>query len=743
VLVAVLGAPAPAFAQDNAAPASSLRGRVVDATTGLPIEGALVRALQVDLSTLTDANGLFAIAGRLPARVTLQIVMLGYALVERQVETGPGTPEFAVALTEAPPTYSEQVEVRADAFPIQHAAAPNEIAIGSADLALLRGILADDPFRAVQAMPGVAAGDDFTAEFSIRGSGPSNIGVLVDGVPAPVVLHTVQGRNDTGSVSMINSDLLDSVVVSGGSYPPMAGNRTGAQVDFATREGSRERPQLRGQVGAAIASVVGEGPLGSGRRGSWLVAGRASYAGWIARRIDPSATTTFTFLDVNSKLTWDVSPSHRASLVVLGGRMFVEERDDDLGINAMEEGLNDSAFALATWRWQASSRLAVTQRASGIYNRFRNLNPGGDELGRGRLAGAGYRVLADWTPRDGLLVDAGASVDATHQEQRLRRFNTRPPLVTTTDDVDATERLVGAFAVVTGTPAPAVTWSAALRTDASRLTGDRSLAPAASVAWNARPAWRVRAGAGQYVQFPSILQLAGRRAGLDLQATRARHADIAIEWRVQPELRWVAGLFQRLEEDGLRLPDGEPRVVNGRVRPASLTSRWENRVETTSRGIELLVQRRRPTGVSGWVSYAYALTRDRDVVADERYYGDYDQRHTLNVYVSWRVSHRLGASLRYRYGSNIPVDGYYARGTDAPDGEPTYVLGAYRNVARYPAYSRFDARVQRSFIRGHRRLTLFVEALNVLNRDNYGPGGPGNAESLFPIIPSAGLAIEF
>ena len=71
------------------------------------------------------------------------------------------------------------------------------------------------------------------------------------------------------------------------------------------------------------------------------------------------------------------------------------------------------------------------------------------------------------------------------------------------------------------------------------------------------------------------------------------------------------------------------------------------------------------------------------------------------------------------------------------------MLGPYRNVARYPAYSRLDARVQRSFIRGERRLTLFVEALNVLNRDNFGPAGPGNAESLFPILPSAGLLVEF
>lgn len=311
------------------------------------------------------------------------------------------------------------------------------------------------------------------------------------------------------------------------------------------------------------------------------------------------------------------------------------------------------------------------------------------------------------------------------------------------EHVDATERILGGFVMVTGTPRKNVTWSTAVRGDASHLSGVGTLTPMASVAWALSDAWRVRAATGGYVQFPSIVQLAGLRAGAYLLPTEATHADLALEWRTTPELRWQVGLYQRSEEGGLRLPNSEPRLVGGIVVPGSPGSRWENRVDATSRGIEFLAQRRRPTGVSGWISYAHAITRDRDAITGERYYGDYDQRHTLNVYLSWRMSHRFGASVKYRYGSGFPVDGYYREGPENTDGEPTYLLSPYRNVARYPAYSRLDARLQRSFIRGERRLTLFVEALNVLNRDNFGPAGPGHAETLFPLLPSAGLVVEF
>jgi hypothetical protein len=738
---AVAGQPAAAPGQPPAA-SLALSGRVVDARTGVPIPGALVRAIEPDTSVLTGEDGAFVLDNLPPGRLTLQVVMLGFALLERVLDIGPSTPPVTLALTETPPSFSEHVEVTGDPFPVREVAVPSEIAIGASDLALLRGILADDPFRAVQAMPGVTSGDDFTAEFAIRGSGPSHIGVLVDGVPAPVVLHTVQGRSDTGSVSMVNSDVLSEVVVSGGAYPPRTGNRTGAQVEFLTREGSRERTQVKGVLGAAIASVVAEGPIGSSRRASWLVAGRGSYAGWIVRRIDPGATTAFTFLDVNSSLSWDVAQSHELSLVAIAGRMWVDENDDNTGLNSLDHAMNDSAFVLGTWRWQFAPRLVITQKVDGLYNRFSNLNPYDTEIGRGRIGGGGYRASATWTAGDRLVVDSGGSVDVQHQELQLRRLNSRPPLSVPTERVDATERLLGGYVVVTGTPRSTITWSAGARGDWSQLADAGAFGPFGNLAWGLSEQWRLRGGIGRYAQFPDATQLAGLRAGGGLEPTLATHYDVAAEFRPRPSLRWQAGFYQRLERDALRLPDSEPRLVNGRPTPGSVTTKWENRIDTTSRGIELLFQRRQPVGVSGWVSYSYALTRDHDIVSGERYRGDYDQRHTLNVYVSWRASHRMGASLKYRLGSNYPVDGYYQDGPEI-DGEPTYVLGTFRNLARYPTYSRVDARVQRSFIRGQRRLTLFVEALNVLNRDNFGPAGPGNAEPLFPVLPSAGVSVEF
>ena len=42
--------------------------------------------------------------------------------------------------------------------------------LGSEDLRDFAGHVADDPLRMVQALPGVAGGDDFRSDYSVRGS---------------------------------------------------------------------------------------------------------------------------------------------------------------------------------------------------------------------------------------------------------------------------------------------------------------------------------------------------------------------------------------------------------------------------------------------------------------------------------------------------------------------------------------------------------------------------------------------
>jgi uncharacterized protein (DUF2062 family) len=85
-------------------------------------------------------------------------------------------------------------------------------------------------------------------------------------------------------------------------------------------------------------------------------------------------------------------------------------------------------------------------------------------------------------------------------------------------------------------------------------------------------------------------------------------------------------------------------------------------------------------------------------------------------------------------------------------GQEVLTLAPTRNDLRLPTYSRLDLRLSRTYNFTRRRLTLYVEVLNVLNHENLGRTNGsvhrdglavGYVETLFPFLPSAGLRLEF
>src|SRR6185503_6301852 len=197
----------------------SITGQVVDTATGLPLSKIPVH-LSDATSVETDAAGRFRFDSIPGGTRTLSVSVVGYPAFKRQVEVGAGGSIYIlIPLVGGTGPYNERVEVVSDPFRPAEAAVPAQQLLNSADLLNLRGLVLDDPVRTLQVLPGVAATDDFAAEFSVRGADFEHIGLAIDGVASPFLSHTVQGADETGSIGIINSDLLESVALFNGSYP--------------------------------------------------------------------------------------------------------------------------------------------------------------------------------------------------------------------------------------------------------------------------------------------------------------------------------------------------------------------------------------------------------------------------------------------------------------------------------------------------------------------------------------------
>ncbi len=196
----------------------------------------------------------------LPAgRGVLEVSLIGYALVRRDVDVpAGGTLELTLPLAEGTGTYTEDVEVTA-ATATRETGVASQITIGSADIEELRSTLTEDPMRAVQTLAGVGGSDDYRSDFSIRAAPFDHLSVTLDGIPSSLLVHTVRQARDTGSLAMLNSDILEGASVLFGSYAA------------ALRQPHRlagRLPDARGLAGAPPVSRRGQRDrgVGGGRR---------------------------------------------------------------------------------------------------------------------------------------------------------------------------------------------------------------------------------------------------------------------------------------------------------------------------------------------------------------------------------------------------------------------------------------------------------------------------------------------
>ena len=722
----------------------TVRGTVVDGASGAPLGRVLVSVEGTDVSTQTDPAGRFELLVPQGSR-RLFVSVVGYALLRRDIEVSSTPIDLAIALSEGTGTYTETVTVAADRFAQAEPAVVAQHLLGSADLQNLRGVLADDPLRAVQVLPGVVSGDDLRSDFTVRASPFTHINMTVDGFATPYILHTVRAVEDysaSGSVAMINSDILQDVALLSGGYPQRFGNRTGAEIDFRLREGSRDRTHGLVAISGTNASTVFEGPLGKSRRGSWLVSARQSYIDLIIKEIDP--TLGFGFSDTQGKLAFDISPAHRLELSMIAGRSRGTEKEDaDAGDDEVFTGRNASGIIIAGWH-ATKPRGLFSIRALASVNSFSNTAADDVRIDEGRDRQAAVRSDGGMSAGRHVYVEGGAIAEWTAEQRERQRF------------ISGSYRSINDFsdsALRTGGYAQAriqagrLTVVPGLRADHWTLTDQSTLSPWVQAQLPLAFGLTMRAGAGIYQQFPDFEKVIGALAAPATQPQRAEQIDLGVEQRIGASVRWQVTLYDRDESDFFNRTAAQSRLVDDRVVPGSRFAHFTQSLDGYARGVEVLVQRKAPTGVAGWVSYSFSRNRYTDRITGESFYGDFDQRHTFNIYGSFRKSDRVSFSAKARVGTNVPAPGYFT------DIDGVIFLSASRNEVRMPLYARVDLRANRTFNWSRSRLTLFAEVMNVLNRDNVRFIPPGVSvrsrtvrnifEPMIPIVPSLGVLIEF
>jgi hypothetical protein len=602
----------PAMAQSP----GEVRGSVVDARGGEALSNVVIQLVGSNLRATTDAAGQFKIAAVPVGNYTLNVSTVGYRLVKRPFYVGPEEiKEFEIILSPDTLKQTDTVDVQAGVFEGARQDSPTTLVLAGNDAKNLASVLADDPLRAVQSLPGVSSNNDFDARFSLRGADYNRIGLFLDGVLLHEPFHMLQGQAVSGSATAFNGDMVEEIELHEGAWPARFEDRSGGILDVHTRDGSRTGNSFRIVASASNAGKIAEGPLGKKKRGSWLAGARKSYLQYIFERTFPQTSFIFGFEDAQGRVSYDLTPKNSITLYVLESFSSLDRHTDfsKLGINSLVGAGYHYTLGNFGWRYAATDKLLVTSHAAWMREKFDNNNPTRLPLGAGYYGEWVGNGAATWMWNARNALDVGWSVRRLRDGGLYNQYQTGTPAPRLLDRFNGTALRESGYAQQAWTAwSGALHWNAGVRWDHHSIDGVAAASPTASVALMLTQGTRVQLGWGQYVQYPEVSMLTSILGTRALVPIRSNQTVAAVEQRLGPRTRLRAEFYDRADRDLPFQPLYDPRIVLGKLFAPPSNPRHLNSVRGYSRGFEFFVQRSSANRATGWISYAFGRTGMRD-----------------------------------------------------------------------------------------------------------------------------------
>ncbi|MDR2466212.1 MAG: TonB-dependent receptor [Prevotellaceae bacterium] len=312
----------------------TVRGKILDLQTGMPVSGAAVSLQNDEKHAVSGDDGTFVLENIPAGRRSFVVRHAGY---ERQelpnISVDAGRDNRLEVLLE-PAVFLMNEVVIESAKPKNRPT--NEMASVSArsfsveETERYAGSLGD-PSRMVTNYAGAVSAGDQRNDIIIRGNSPMGVLWRLEGLSIPNPNHFGAVGTSGGPVGMLNNNLLKTSDFYTGAFPSEFGNALAGAFDVRMREGSVEKYRFVGQIGFNGFELGAEGPISKKRKASFLVNYRYStLAVFNALKIDMGLGQAIPqYQDISFKLSLGESKRGEWSLFGIGGTSYIELLDEN------------------------------------------------------------------------------------------------------------------------------------------------------------------------------------------------------------------------------------------------------------------------------------------------------------------------------------------------------------------------------------------------------------------------------
>jgi hypothetical protein len=757
--VLVIGASSGALAQSVG---GGMRIAVVNVETQRPIEGVTV--------TLTDRDGTVS-AGRTEANGIVEWSDLETGLYVVTAE-GPGliavrepsvrvvgrkvTPLNLVMI--ARPESLQEVVVMARAQTADTYGGVSNSLLNREELRSAPGT-GSDVLRALDGLPGLVSDGEF-ASFSVRGRGPRDNLILIDGIPFDRVVHfdqTLGEEEDIGGggrYSIFAPNSIAGAEFSPGGWSAAYGGRAGSLLKLDVAGGS-PTPSASLRVDIAGLEFSYEGPSGVRDDTTLFLTARQFDFGQVFEMIEELDIGQPELTDIVLKTVTTLDSENTIEFL---GIYAPEEYTRDVfnvlaspnfeDVSLMETD-QDSHLAGLTWRrlvganaeWTNRLYLRANDKMSSEGEAYPDLVPEGtpaadipvrerlmtvteketeigwhsDFLTRNRFgqASGGLRV---WQTD----VDYAAHLREDWDRFVYRATDPRPPgqqyITLTPDNINSVYAAKETSYAAYGEQVfESKDWEfrAGLRYDHDGFSDESLVSPRLAANWRPSPGTRVSATAGVFHQSPRFLVRAASPANFQIENERITHVSLGMErnlgqaWSllVEPYYQWMDNLVVEQER------------TSGRA---------TNDGEGTNLGLDVVLSRRFEDGWFGNVVYAYNNARidDNDGFGD--YDADFNREHFFSIGGSWEISQRWKLGARWKWATGRPTDAFIIQDDVLGSGQPLRYSKelTQQNALRLDDSHSLNIRIDYRRPIGPVDLVGFLDVINVY-------GGPGGGSQEF------------
>ena len=722
-----------------------ISGEVFDSETKQPITSATIKIIGTKLGAITNNKGYYVIKNVPIGNYLIKVSFLGYkAATLSDIVVIANRNKTVNCELNPDPVQMEGVTVSDDYFTKKIDNPVSFKTLESQEIRRPPGS-AEDIFRVMQSLPGVATAGGKSAQMIVRGGSPDENLTLLDNVEIYNPIHFARSGESMGVISVINPTLLKEVDFLTGGFPSKYGDKMSSVFDMTLNDGNRELFNTDVNLNLGGLGVSMDGPLS--QNSSMIFSLRRGFFDLLTSAMNKPAAPRY--YDAVGKVTYHLNDANKLSIL---GFYYLDQIDkagstkesasmtkydymtrndygDAFGLN-WSSLFAKNAFALTTLSFSSNGWNTKQGTAAD-----RNLK--GDDIREDEYL---LKTEINYLPSSWLEFKTGAGVKFIKSEHSIyspEDTSKNGTIISATSlkyFPDISQKYFG-FLQSTIHPISNLAITAGLRYDNFTYTQEANLSPRISASYDLFASTTLNFAYGNYFQTPASYQIAVDSLNHNLKSSKATHFIIGLEQRLSDDSKFSVELYRKNSKNVLTGNDTN-NIIN-------------NLGTGYTQGIEFYLQKKFTKGFVGSFSYSYSTSKRKDADILNEYLFEYDRPHIVNLIIGYEIFDKWQIGMKFQYATGNPYTPY----TGVIKKQGTYfITEGDRNSVRYPDYHKLDIRIDRSFNFGSWSINAYLDLWNIYNRANVisytfsaNPDGSvtKNIKEDFGILPLVGVNILF